>query len=88
MKEKCMTQLSHDLMTPLNQVLGMAQLINLGKEPEKESDYHRKLMAAGEDLTVKLTKLIEAMNCIRIMDLETLPLESSGLRTKDDPQVD
>lgn len=46
-------------MTPLHQVLGMAQLIQCEVEQEKRAEYFGILMSAGEDLAEKLKSLVE-----------------------------
>lgn len=45
---------SHELMTPLNHILGMAQLIQIELDEEKRREYFATLMEAGTELESKI----------------------------------
>ncbi len=59
-------RLSHELMTPLHQILGMAQLIHLEEEKDEIDEYYSDLMAAGEELRSKLSVLIRSSGSVEL----------------------
>nr|WP_284060383.1 response regulator [Pseudomonas sp. NW5] len=75
-KTTLLEELSHDMRTPLNGVLGMTELLLDTPLSERQRDYVQTIHSAGNELLVRLNELL---------DLNAL---SSGAEAPDDVQFD
>lgn len=58
-KSRFLSQMSHDLRTPLNGILGMAHLLTRTPLTETQARYCRTLLSTGKELNELVTRILE-----------------------------
>lgn len=78
-KNHFLANVSHELKTPLNAIIGFADILSTGRHgplTERQQDYMRRIFSAGEHLLEMISDLID----IAKIDLDAMQLENQSCK--------